>query len=274
MHERLLQRWIDHAERQALFWWRPKDGRVNTGDQLSREIVSSVLALRAHSLLDARTTRQRLLAIGSILHFARGGDVVWGSGVNGKIDQALHRFDTLDVRAVRGPGTRRFLQERGIAVPEVYGDPGLLMPLFFPAALLGAGRQRPLVVVPHFNEPPEKYRNHAGLLVWPDCPPVTFVRRLLGAGLVVSSSLHGLVLAEAYGIPAVYLDWGNGEDRFKYDDYYAGTGRSRWHSGRSIDECVALGGNGGFDLASIQSRLLAVFPYDLWQAPAEADGHG
>ncbi|MDH5835575.1 polysaccharide pyruvyl transferase family protein [Luteimonas kalidii] len=269
MRQRLLQRWIERTERQALYWWRPKDGRINTGDQLSRDIVSCVLALRGHSLLDARATRRRLLAIGSILHFARSGDAVWGSGVNGKVDQNLHRFETLDVRAVRGPGTRRFLHERGVAVPEVYGDPGLLMPLFFPASLLDGGQRRPVVVVPHFNEPPAKYRGHADL-VWPDCPPVTFVRRLLGAGLVVSSSLHGLVLAEAYGIPAVYLDWGNGEDRFKYDDYYAGTGRTRWHSGGSIEECVALGGNDGFDLAAIQAKLLAAFPYDLWQGRPEA----
>lgn len=264
MLEQMLQRWTDHAERRALFWWRPRDGRMNMGDELSREIVSRVLALRALELAAKRTTRQRLLAIGSVLHFAASGDCVWGSGVNGKVEAGMHRFDRLDVRAVRGPSTRAFLQARGIEVPETYGDPGLLMPLLFPASLLGPGQARPLVVVPHFNEPLDRYREHASLLLRPDCHPVSFVRGMLGAGLVVSSSLHGLVLAEAYGIPAVYLDWGNGEDRFKYDDYYAGTGRPHWHAGGSVDECVALGGNGGFDLGAIQQRLLAAFPYDLW----------
>ncbi|MCR6685094.1 polysaccharide pyruvyl transferase family protein [Pseudoxanthomonas sp.] len=264
MLDALLHAWTERAERRALYWWRPRDGRINMGDQLSQVIVSRVLALRDRRLAAKRSTRRRLLAIGSVLHFAASGDTVWGSGINGKVAVDLHRFDDLDVRAVRGPLTARFLRERGIAVPEVFGDPGLLMPLFFPADLLGPGKPRPLAIVPHFNEPLEKYRDHAALLVAPDCPPVTFMRRLLGARLVVSSSLHGLVLAEAYGIPAVYLDWGNGEDRFKYDDYYAGTGRTRWHSGGSVDECVALGGNAGFDLAAIQAGLLAAFPHELW----------
>ena len=264
MSHALLHRWTDHAERRALYWWRPKDGRTNMGDQLSQVIVSRVLGLRDLALMDKRNDGQRLFAIGSVLHFARTGDTVWGSGINGKIDEGQHRFGMLDVRAVRGPRTRQYLLARGIPVPEVYGDPGLLMPLFFPAQYLREGPARDVAVVPHFNEPLDKYRDFADLLVTPDCPPATFMRRLLGARLVVSSSLHGLVLAEAYGIPAVYLDWGNGEDLFKYDDYYAGTGRTRWHSGRSVDECLALGGNAGFDLAAVQSGLLDAFPYDLW----------
>ncbi|KRG46392.1 polysaccharide biosynthesis protein GumL [Stenotrophomonas panacihumi] len=264
MPNALLHRWITHAERRAMFWWQPKDGRINMGDQLSQVIVARTLGLRDLELIDKPSNGQRLFAIGSVLHFARTGDTVWGSGINGKIAAGAHQFGMLDVRAVRGPRTRQTLLDRGIPVPEVYGDPGLLMPLFFPPELLGGGTPREVVVVPHFNEPPEKYREFAGQLVAPDCPPVTFMRRLLGAGLVVSSSLHGLILAEAYGIPAVYLDWGNGEDRFKYDDYYRGTGRSEWHAGGSVAECIALGGNGEFDLGAVQRGLLEAFPYDLW----------
>jgi len=267
MPNALLHRWIDHTERRALYWWQPKDGRTNMGDQLSQVIVSRVLSLRDFALMDKAANGQRLFAIGSVLHFARTGDTVWGSGINGKIAANQHQFGMLDVRAVRGPRTREYLLGRGIPVPEVYGDPGLLMPLFFPAELLGPSEPRDVVVVPHFNEPLDKYRDFAGMLVTPDCPPVTFMRRLLGARLVVSSSLHGLILAEAYGIPSVYLDWGNGEDRFKYDDYYLGTGRSQWHAGTSVAECIALGGNGDFDLAAVQAGLLAAFPYDLWDSP-------
>lgn len=260
----LLQKWLDRAERQALFWWQPKSGRINMGDYLSRVIVSSVLALRDRSLIEKRATGNRLIAIGSVLHFAATGDTVWGSGINGKIPAERNAFGMLDVRAVRGPKTREFLLARGIPVPEVYGDPGLLMPKFFPADALGPARPRRFAVVPHFNEPREKYAAWSEHLVFPEGKPAGFVARLLGAELVVSSSLHGLILAEAYGIPAVYLDWGNGEDRFKYDDYYLGTGRPQWHAGSSVEECLALGGNGDFDLQRLQAGLLAAFPHDLW----------
>ncbi|MCW0402402.1 hypothetical protein NB689_002432 [Xanthomonas sacchari] len=260
-----LQKWIDYEERRALFWWKPKNGEINVGDHLSKIIVSNVLGQRDRTLLDKRDKRTRLIAIGSVLHFARDGDTVWGSGVNGKIPADRHTFRQLDVRAVRGPKTSAFLRERGLQVPEVYGDPGLLMPLFFPReALLAPSARQPFLVVPHFNEPLDKYAQYKDHLVLPNRQPAAFVRQLLGADLVVSSSLHGLILAEAYGVPSVYLDWGNGEDRFKYDDYYAGTGRGRWHAGHTVEECVALGGNTVFDLAAVQRGLLESFPHDLW----------
>ncbi|WP_114999121.1 polysaccharide pyruvyl transferase family protein [Xanthomonas campestris] len=260
----LLHKWIEHTERKALYWWQPKNGSVNMGDHLSKVIVSSVLGLRDKTLIEKRDLSKKLIAIGSVLHFAHTGDTVWGSGINGKIPAERNTFGALDVRAVRGPKTRGFLMARGIAVPEVYGDPGLLMPKFFPADALGPVTKRPFAIVPHFNEPVEKYSAYAEHLVFPNVKPATFMSALLGAEFVISSSLHGLILAEAYGIPAVYLDWGNGEDRFKYDDYYHGTGRMQWHAGHSVEECMELGGNGSFDLERLQAGLLAAFPYDLW----------
>ena len=63
MPHALLHRWTDHAERRALYWWRPKDGRTNMGDQLSQVIVSRVLGLRDLALMDKRNDGQRLFAI-------------------------------------------------------------------------------------------------------------------------------------------------------------------------------------------------------------------
>ncbi|WCE03144.1 polysaccharide pyruvyl transferase family protein [Pseudoxanthomonas sp. JBR18] len=259
-----LENLVERRERKALFWWQPKDGSVNVGDHLSKVLVQQVLALRDTNLLAKRPGTPRLLCVGSVLHFAEDGNVVWGSGINGKIPDSAHRYSQLDIRAVRGPLTREYLQRRGLEVPEVYGDPALLTPRFFEKRLLMPETQRPYAIVPHFNEPIEKYADYADKLISPRIEPAAFVRQLLGAERIVSSSLHGVILAEAYGIPAVYLDWGNGEDRFKYDDYYAGTGRMSWRSGNSVEECLDIGGNDAFDLAQIQQGLMDVFPYDLW----------
>ena len=260
----LLESWLEHRQRRALYWWQPKNGGVNIGDHLSKVIVEAMLALRDRDILKKRDPGRRLFAIGSVLHNARDGETVWGSGINAKIADAQHRFSRLDMRAVRGPLTRGWLMGRGISVPEVYGDPALLMPEFYSSELIGAATKTPFVVIPHFNEAAEKYAAYRDQLLLPNMKPLAFVRALLGAETVVSSSLHGVILAEAYGIPAVYLDSGNGENRFKYDDYYAGTGRAGWHSGRTVEECLDLGGNGPFDLHGIQLGLRRTFPYDLW----------
>lgn len=49
---------------------------------------------------------------------------------------------------------------------------------------------------------------------------------------VYSSSLHGIILAEAYGVPAVMFRSYDKSVDFKYLDYYASTGRYDVLSGR------------------------------------------
>lgn len=58
----------------------------------------------------------------------------------------------------------------------------------------------------------------------PNLPPLEMARSLSGADLVVTSSLHGLVFADAYGVPGQLVTMTDGphqkqEPTFKYDDY-------------------------------------------------------
>lgn len=39
--------------------------------------------------------------------------------------------NVLDIRSVRGPVTRNILMDLGYDVPSVYGDPAILLPLFY-----------------------------------------------------------------------------------------------------------------------------------------------
>jgi pyruvyltransferase len=253
-------------EKKALYWWEPKDNTVNVGDYLSKVIVSKILSLKDLDLVDKKDKSKRVFAIGSVLHFANTSETVWGSGVNWKVDLSKHQFSDLDVRAVRGPLTRDYLMTRGISVPEIFGDPALLAPLFLPADLLCPSEQAsiPYVVIPHLHESPEKFSGYRDRLLLPTSKPATFISELLKARMVVSSSLHGIILAEAYGIPAIYLDVGNGESIGKYDDYYLGTGRVNYHTSASVEEGLEKGGNVLFPLHDIQMGLLSAFPWDLW----------
>lgn len=246
-----------------VFFWQPASGARNFGDHLARVLVTKILADRGHVIEEAVKAPRRLLTIGSVLHFARTGDVVWGSGVNGKaVDEDHHRYASLDVRAVRGPLTREFLMGRGIAVPEVYGDPALLLPWVFP------GRFQPLrrkahVVVPNLHDLEELRRRGVADLVSPLQGWNRCIAQILEAELVVSSSLHGLVIAEAYGIPARYVRFTDTEKPFKYDDYTMGTGRGRIEAATSIEQALEMGGMAPavFDA----QRLLDAFPIDLWE---------
>jgi pyruvyltransferase len=247
-----------------LTYWSPAGG-VNFGDFLSKVVVDLILAKRGMTLGDETDRTRQLLAIGSILHFARDGAIIWGAGVNGKISPTEHKYHHLDVRAVRGPLTQEFLMRRGISVPPIYGDPALLLPhltsnRFSATQFLGPG------FVPNLHDLPElKDFNLAGVPViastqsWNRC-----VEAILRHALILSSSLHGIIVAEAYGIPARYVRLTQHEHLYKYEDYYAGTGRPAFTYAKSLAEGVEMGGERPpiFDPQS----LLDAFPFDLWNS--------
>ncbi|MBS3180069.1 MULTISPECIES: polysaccharide pyruvyl transferase family protein [unclassified Pseudoclavibacter] len=198
--------------------------RVNNfGDLLGGKIVEAVIQRRHLGESSPTSPGQQLLSIGSVLHEARDGDVVWGSGRNGKKTSEQHSFDSLDVRAVRGPLTRAFLEGRGIHVPEIYGDPALLLPTLYPETVeWAANKRRKYAVVPNFNEW-DAYRD-APNVVDPLGPISSVIEFIASSEYVVGSSLHGVIVAEALGIPAVAIA-SRVEPDFKYRDYHSGTGR-------------------------------------------------
>lgn len=248
-----------------LFHWSPSDGSINFGDRLSDIVCRQVLAGRHLSLDDQVARASRLLAIGSILHFAEDGNHIWGSGWNGKVGAEHFTARHLTVHAVRGPLTAEFLRKRGIQAPDVFGDPALLLPQLF------GERFRPTPTEEHVFVP-----NLHDIALVGNNPEVVSplwgwnltIRSILNARLVLASSLHGLIVAEAFGVPARYVRLSETEDLFKYRDYYLGSGRSEadFVFAASIEEGLEMGG--APPLRYDPAPLLSAFPFELWQAPA------
>jgi pyruvyltransferase len=256
---------LDNKARALAFFWQPKTKEPNIGDYLALDIVQQMLHLDNRVVLDKINRKKKLLSIGSVLHFADDNDTVWGTGRNGKVAEAKHQFKTLDVRSVRGPLTREYLLSKGIACPEIYGDPAILSPLFYPEQIMCPnGPTQEYAIVPQLNDKLEFYAGYENLLISPRMYPGEFLRAILKAKTIVSSSLHGVILAEAYGRNAIFLDSGSGETQFKYDDYYHGTGRKSYHRTSKIEEAVKLISDPIPDLPARQQALIKAFPNDLW----------
>jgi pyruvyltransferase len=246
-----------------LYYWRmEKEGFYNFGDTLSLKLVERIVGKPIY-LWKKVNNEKKLLAIGSIFQFAQNRDVIWGTGIHGKhLNRKDYSFEELDVRAVRGPLTKQFLIDHfGIACPEVYGDPALLTPYFFPEFK----RKNPTIdylIIPHYREaalfPKEFYPN----VVYPTDPMEEVIEKILDAKLVISSALHGIIVAEAFGIPARMLRVTEREPMFKYLDYYYGTGRFDFTFATSIEEALALGGEAPFE-CDLQ-KLYETFPFDYW----------
>lgn len=204
--------------------------------------------------------RGKLFSIGSVMHFAKDGDTIWGTGINGKMSLDLLQFKNLDVRAVRGPQTALILKKMGLTVPEVFGDPGILTSRYWPDD--GSPKTGP-VFIPHMREDvPESVAKQCKIIS-PLLPLDDFIAGIRSASEVYSSSLHGVIIAESYGISAALIKNKSGEAPFKYLDYYQGTGRDTLVEFESIDEAC-----GNFvpppNIKTIQDRLILSFPYDLW----------
>lgn len=237
----------------------PKRKLNNFGDLLGPIISNCVISekLGAHFF---RKFKNNFYTVGSILHFAHDNDYIWGTGINGRIARSSYNIKELNVFSVRGPLTRKFLLEKNISCPEVYGDPALLFGNYFPE-YKSMKKENELIVISNYSEKCPK-----------NLPPNTVVRSPLGnpfkiiediarSNFVISSSLHAVIIGESLGIPSRFLSV-MGESPTKYIDYLNGTNRDSYKASSSVRKCLDLGGQESpkYD----KDKIINSFPIDLY----------
>jgi pyruvyltransferase len=232
----------------GLFWWSPRrvlrdcgfelkthpsawlrllaaTGRFmsNFGDELSRDVVGH---LTGRGVRWAAPHEADAFAIGSVLQIAlkvaRPGAQIWGSGLREGLVPENSRLAGVSVLALRGEQTRAALGSTN----DVLGDPGILA-----VEALGApgGPRGGMGYVPHFTDYGSagrrgliaQARTRGFSVICPARPVAEVLAECARHDLILSSSLHGLVLADALGVPALAAVPGRGatEPRFKYQDY-------------------------------------------------------
>ena len=185
-----------HGKSMNVFWWKDQS---NFGDALADNIVTWLTGQRP----TWSDRSSKYLTIGSIIHFALPGDSIWGSGLLTADAPPIARCRVL---AVRGPLTRQALK-----VECPMGEPGLLVPLVYPDAR--PRKPADIGLVPHHSELPLVKRHLAGFkIIDVTQPPKIVVESILGCKRVLSSSLHGLVVADAYQIPSIYVRFTCGKE--------------------------------------------------------------
>lgn len=148
--------------------------------------------------------------------------IVWGSGVikeNEKVRQPLQ------IMAVRGKITQRVLQRSGIECPDVYGDPGLLLPLVYTPKTT---KNKTLVgLIPHYVDYEnirQLYQNNNNILVIDMCAPIeSVVDEITMCSCTLSSSLHGIIISHAYNVPSAWCQSVSplSGDGCKFKDHYS-----------------------------------------------------
>lgn len=211
------------------FWW---DIRANFGDVIGPWLIE---AMTGRPVLSARFMKipgRRLASVGSIIQMITRDDIdIWGSGLIKPFDEldekkrtALQRLSGVTVHAVRGRLTQQQLVSKlGWEVPDVYGDPALLFPRYFqPEKLHDVG----IALVPHYH-----HRRKVRVRGDAQCTVIdvredlrTVISQIANARVCISTSLHGIIIAQAYGVPWVWLniaDQGLVGGRFKFEDFFS-----------------------------------------------------
>lgn len=217
-----LRRSLRRESPERLFWsvYEPRNFGEWVGPYLYRAIAGREPTFARPSNRDLRTV---YTAAGSILRHTAENCVVWGSGIISRSDAfpRPHR-----VLAVRGPHTRRRMHALGYECPAVYGDPAILLPHFYEPA--GEVRRR-LGVIPHFTDLDRARELFAGTdtpVIDVTQPVERVVDDIASCEAVASSSLHGIIVAHAYGVPASWVEFSDNlhGDGVKFADHYEGAG--------------------------------------------------
>jgi len=202
----------------------------NWGDDINVFLLEAItrrkVVVANESLYDRIFPRTNYLSIGSTVGFmVNEKTIVCGAG-------AMYPYNSLSrkprhVSFVRGPLTRKVMLDSGLSCPEIYGDPALLISRFYsPKAI--PDKYKLGIVLHIMDESNEIVREwisrHDDAIVinmsqydlWTDIPD-----KIASCKAIVSSSLHGLIVSDAYGIPNRWVRLSSkisGGD-FKFNDY-------------------------------------------------------
>ncbi len=219
------------SQKIRLFYWSSKvfekKAKENYGDILSVYIVSKISGKEA-IFYNAPASRKQffkksyMMAIGSILQYATDKATVWGSGIISQVDTP----GAATYCAVRGPLSRKRILELGHSCPEVYGDPALLLPNLYSPEVQ---KTHDVGIIPHYvdyKKAQKAYDDHLPVIDLMTHDFFATTDQILSCKAIISSSLHGVIVAHAYGIPAIWVQFSDklSGDNTKYADYFLSVG--------------------------------------------------
>ena len=233
---------------KLIYWTAHK----NFGDELSKYLVEKMTGrtFQWESVNLFKYDKPTLVAIGSLLNRSTLSDnvVIWGTGtltkhsldITNKIFPLNRFFKGIvlgrpEIRGVRGPLTRLLIERTGINCPRIYGDPAILLPKIY---LPRIGAKHKIGLVLHQShclrdEDAHTLDTEGIKLIYINREGESeiegFVNEVVSCERIFSTSLHGLIVSQAYGIPAQWVQFNkkpiHADESHKFEDYFLGSGQ-------------------------------------------------
>ena len=202
---------------QHYYWYKGNwtDEVGNIGDIITPHIIKHLTGIMPERC--GEKVSGKLLSCGSVIEFLEDNDVVWGAGLIKPMP--LDKKKNVTFLMVRGPETRKALLRAGYDVPEVYGDPCEVLPKIWPGH---RNKKYKIGIVPHYVDYDTAFKVFAGeRIINIINTPENFINEICECEEVWSTSLHGLIIPQVYGIKTKRIKLSNnviGGD-FKFNDY-------------------------------------------------------
>lgn len=222
-------------------------------------------------------TPQITLSIGSVLQFCKiNNAIVWGAGIL----SSDSRLPNAKYYAVRGYKTKEKIKELGYEVPNIVGDPAILLPLIYKPK---NEKKYNISIIPHYihyNEYKEKLESKYNVINLLDNIE-RVIDEIYQSHFIISTSLHGIIVAHAYGIKSVRVEDSKRKlsgDDIKFLDYFSSIHLKNYNPimsqelfNKSEEELVNIINEDYNEvilpkqdiIKEIQYNLLEVFPYKL-----------
>lgn len=198
--------------------WYNEDN--NWGDKINPILINMISGQPV--VYTKKLGHLKYIVVGSILHYADSNSIVWGAGL---ISPHHKPRGNPKICAVRGPLTRKRLIDLGHCCPEIYGDPALLYSRYYKPK---TNKLYKIGIVPHYKDKQNRWvqkQNIKIIDIQGDINQV--VDDICSCETIISSSLHGIIVADAYGIPGYWIKLSNNlvGGNFKFEDYLMSVGR-------------------------------------------------
>lgn len=208
---------------------------TNWGDSLNRVLIplisgKEIIEMNKRGLdkFSEISNETVYSCVGSVLGWATPQVEVWGSGFISNSENITSIQPPRKIHAVRGPLTRKILLKRHIECPEVFGDPALLMPYFYRPEITV---EHEIGFIPHHVDkvliPELKKQFPEAHFIDIQSGTYEFIDEVLKCRKIITSSLHGQIIADAYNIPNAWIKLSEKVlgKKFKFHDFYLSVGR-------------------------------------------------
>ena len=253
-----------------VYEWMNPNKIKNFGDLMSKDIIEYNTGKKVVVTDEANA---ELLAVGSVMDNIEKRypklKGVWGSGFI-TVGENHEQLNHLMISLVRGKLSRSRIGGRDVPL----GDPGLLAPLVYKRGKKNGTFT--IGIVPHYKDLANSIfqefgNNNMFQIIDVRRDPRDVIADITSKDLILSSSLHGLIISDAFNIPNYWIDSsdvveGNG---YKFEDYFSSVGRIKENvkitdvNQLTEEDChgLVLNWKPVENLTHIQENIMSTFPF-------------